>query len=277
MWRWIGVMCVSGCVLMGSAAAQALYQPTQEPTTTAETTDWYSNRSPIVHAGNTYYPAGVPVFFDGNVMVRTGWYRRVPLYADTTVEPFSIVLVPIGGKRLQPYERRREGDVVGTSGSRTPSFPTGEAGTGTTGTAPPTGIMAPAPPVGPNPDAFQPPAPVGAVVPNANTPRSNVIALPAPPAKGPEPPIRMAPTRVTRPQPQYSRSGLGTGVVSINYEGVRWKLAGGAVPFEVERFVQVGTYRGFPVYALRQAAKQPQRIFIVSTSGGLVTPYARIP
>jgi len=281
MWRAIGLMCVGGCVLIGNAAAQALYQPTPEPTITAESADWYATRAPILHAGNTYYPAGVPVFFDGNSMVRSGWFRGVPLYADTTVEPFSMVLVPIGGRRLQPYERKREGDIVGTSGSRTPSFPTGpdtEAAVGTTGTVPPAGIMAPAPPVGPNPDAFQPPAPIGGVAPGANTPSANVAAIPPAVATQPEPRVRMAPApRPARPATQFARSGIASGVVSIQYGGARWKLAGGAEPFDVERYVQVGNYRGFPVYALRTASKQPQQIFIVSTSGGVVTPYARIP
>src|SRR5688572_33397323 len=56
-------------------------------------------------------------------MVRVGHYNGVPLYADTTLEPHSIVFVPVGRGQMQPYERLRAGDLAGTSGSRLPSFP----------------------------------------------------------------------------------------------------------------------------------------------------------
>jgi hypothetical protein len=90
---------------------------------TAESEDWYRRGEPIFVADTFYYPAGPEVFFDGNVMVRIAAYGRVPLYADVTVEPYSVVLVPIAGNRMKPYERRRAGDLAGTVGSRTPSFP----------------------------------------------------------------------------------------------------------------------------------------------------------
>lgn len=272
MWRWIGAICVGGCALIGSAAARALFQPTPPPSITAEAADWYHDREPIVHAGNTYHRAGAPVFFDGYVMVRTGWYRGVPLYADTTLEPFSIVLVPIGGRWLQPYERRREGELVGTVGSRAPSFPIErdiEAAVGTTGTTRPTGIMAPGPPVGPNPDVYERPAP------------AEPSARPAP--AGREPRIRMQPQAPARRSAAQFSSAVSSGVVSINYEGRRWRLAGRAVALQGDRYVQVGEYHGFPVYALRHAPPAAgggsitDRIFIVSTSGGFLTPYVRIP
>ena len=63
------------------------------------------------------------MFFNGNTMVRTGHYNGVPLYADATLEPYSIVYVPIGRGLMQPYERPRRGDLAGTTGSRPPSFP----------------------------------------------------------------------------------------------------------------------------------------------------------
>ena len=62
----------------------------------------------MIFAGSLYYPAGPVVFFNGDVMVRTGYYYGVPLYADTTIEPYSIVLVPIGRGQMQPYERLRD-------------------------------------------------------------------------------------------------------------------------------------------------------------------------
>ena len=74
---------------------------------TAANESWYQLREPVQFAGDLYYPAGATVFFNGNHMVRTGHYNGVPLYADTTVEPYSVVLVPVSRGLLQPYERRR--------------------------------------------------------------------------------------------------------------------------------------------------------------------------
>src|SRR5690242_12679083 len=105
------------------AAAQISSRPTDPPLVTAAAESWYQLREPLQLAGELYYPAGAAQFFNGNTMVRTGHYNGIPIYADTTVEPFSIVLVPISRGLLQPYERRRSGDLAGTTGSRAPSFP----------------------------------------------------------------------------------------------------------------------------------------------------------
>ena len=43
-------------------------------------------------------------------MVRTGHYNGVPLYADATRDPYSVVYVPIGRGQLKPYERLRRGE-----------------------------------------------------------------------------------------------------------------------------------------------------------------------
>ena len=68
-----------------------------------------------------YDPAGPQVFFDGNVMVRTGYHNGVPLYVDATVEPYSVLLVPVGRKLMQPYKRRASRGMVNAAG--TPSNP----------------------------------------------------------------------------------------------------------------------------------------------------------
>lgn len=105
------------------AFAQGVSQPTPAPIVTAENDAWYRQRQAVPFAGDAYYPAGATVFFNGNTMVRCGHYNGVPLYMDATIEPYSAILVPIGGGMLQPYERVRRGELAGTSGSRTPSFP----------------------------------------------------------------------------------------------------------------------------------------------------------
>ena len=47
---------------------------------TAENERWYLEGQPITFQGGLYYPAGAPVFFNGNEMARTGDYLGVPLY-----------------------------------------------------------------------------------------------------------------------------------------------------------------------------------------------------
>src|SRR5687767_4934333 len=108
-------------VLVLSATAvftQVQSRPTEPPIVTAENDTWYRQREPVQFAGDVYYPAGAAVFFNGNTMVRTGHYNGVPLYADTTLEPFSMVLVPVSRGTLQPYARLRLDGSVGTTGVR---------------------------------------------------------------------------------------------------------------------------------------------------------------
>src|SRR5688572_7846853 len=108
--------CLAAVVFLSIAlpvSAQIVSRPTEPPIVTAENDAWYRLREPVLLAGEAYYPAGATVFFNGNVMVRTGHYNGVPLYADTTLEPYSILFVPIGGGLMQPYERVRQGELAG--------------------------------------------------------------------------------------------------------------------------------------------------------------------
>src|SRR4051812_35089591 len=91
------------------ASAQVQYRPTEPPIVSAENEQWFKQGEPMQIGGDVYYLAGARVFFNGNTMVRTGHYNGVPLYADTTLEPYSIVFVPIGRGIMQPYERPRRG------------------------------------------------------------------------------------------------------------------------------------------------------------------------
>lgn len=118
------------------AGAQATYRPTPPPAVSAEIEDWYLAREPLPHGGHVYYPAGPQIHFIPHEMVRVGVHRGIPLYTRTTLEPMSVVFVPVGRGVMQPYERRREGDLAGTVGSQAPSFPVGrpEEAVATTGT-----------------------------------------------------------------------------------------------------------------------------------------------
>src|SRR5262249_37560999 len=111
-------------LLSGAAEAQMTWQPTQPPLVTADNETWYRAGDAIEWNGQFYYPAGAPEAFNRYQMVRAGSYRGIPLYTDATLEPYSIVFVPIAGGRMQPYERPRTGMLAGSGGSRMSAFPT---------------------------------------------------------------------------------------------------------------------------------------------------------
>ena len=54
-------------------------------------------------------------------------FEGVPVYADTTIEPYSELYVPLGSGRMRVYERRRERELAGTTGSHVPTFPVDDA------------------------------------------------------------------------------------------------------------------------------------------------------
>jgi hypothetical protein len=112
--RRVSVSLLLTSILMAApAVAQVQSRPTDAPIVTANNESWYTNREPIQFAGDLYYPAGAAMFFDGNTMVRSGHYNGVPLYTDTTLEPYSVVYVPLERGVMQPYERLRQGSLAG--------------------------------------------------------------------------------------------------------------------------------------------------------------------
>src|SRR5258705_6032953 len=180
------------------AAPQIQTRQTDLPIVTAENESWYVNGEPIQFAGDLFYQAGADVFFNGNTMVRSGNFNGVPLYTDTTREPYSVVFVPIGRGLMQPYERPRQGNLAGTTASRTPSFPGGAPASGASlpqagsaPTAPPTtigaiGVYAPESAVGTSGTAV--PSPVGtgglaAPAPRAMPNRPTITSIGPPPPK----------------------------------------------------------------------------------------------
>ncbi len=107
--------------------AQVYQVRTPVPEVTAVASDWQINAEPIVVQGLVYYPTREQRMFDGQVMMQVDVYDHVPVYADATLEPYSVVYVPVGRAQMRMYERKREGELAGTTGSRTPSFPVGIA------------------------------------------------------------------------------------------------------------------------------------------------------
>jgi hypothetical protein len=227
-------------VLLGPlVAAQVQMRPTPAPLVTAENEAWYLNGEPVVHAGQFYYPAGAQVFFNGNEMVRSGFHLGVPLFSRTTLEPYSVVYVPIGRGLMQPYERLRSGDLAGTVGSRTPSFPVAIAPSEASGFP-----QAAAPPMG------------GAVVPST-----------------PEP-VGTTGTGAQW-QPRHVRIGgrpTGLNAVYIDYQGTRWYSTGGFIEVRPDRMTKIGDYHGFPVW---RAEGSDDIYMSTSPAGTLAVLYSR--
>lgn len=236
-------------VLIASpAAAQIQSRPTDAPIVTAENDAWYVRGEPVQFAGDLYYPAGPTVFFNGNTMVRSGQYNGVPLYTETTVEPFSVVLVPLSRAQMRPYERPRRGALAGTTGSRAPSFP------------------------------VQLPSPTAAARVTAQVP----VSAPAAPA-----PVSSTGTRsdipgavgtsgyvVSRPreaQPIVSlRRPENNDGVWVEFGGEKWVSAGAAIPLDLSSLVRVGERAGYPVYARRDLKEE---VIYLPARPGVVAPY----
>jgi hypothetical protein len=250
------------------AAAQIQSRPTDPPLVTAVNESWYRLREPIQFAGDLYYPAGPTVFFNGNVMVRTGHYNGVPLYADTTLEPYSMVLVPVSRGQLQPYERRRSGDLAGTTASRAPSFPVGSQAERALPQAPTAPTAAP--------------RSTGAIV--VSTPETGVASRDA----GSDRPVGTAgritaPAALERPvgttgvarrvpaTPSLTslRRPEGNDGVWMQFAGAKWVSAGPAIPRAGAEYRIVGQHGGFPVLA---RADRENTIYLPA-GAGLLAPY----
>lgn len=226
--KWL----VAACALVMSvpAFAQVNSRPTDPPIVSAENDSWYRLGEPVVVSGEFYYPAGPTTFFNGNVMVRVGHYNGVPLYANTTLEPHSVVFVPIGRNLMQPYERPRTGDLAGTTGSRLPSFP----GRG----------------------EFLP-----REIPTIEAPATATAAASTVPQPVATTGIEL--TLPVIPAPQRGKP-FTYDSVSVQFMGEKWVMAGPSVEMPSD-LVQIAEYKGFPVYALK--GQQSERIYLPLTAG----------
>lgn len=222
------------------AAAQSVMRAEPVPGAVAGDTAWFRTGEPVLHRGERYYPGGAQTFFDGEIMVLVGEFRGVPLYADPTLETGSIVYVPVSGRLMQPYERLRAGELAGTSGSRTPSYPPETPSPVATSDEPVTAARVPSPPMTTETGEVLPPAPrVGQREPTA----VDIIA--------PDPGVR----------------GRG---IWIEWNGAAWSAAGPAVRIGPQ-FTAIGTFDGRTVY---RGPGGTETIWI-ETAQGLATPWRR--
>ena len=205
--------------------------PTDPPIVTAEDDVWFRTGEPVVFWGDFYYQTGPVVFFNGDVMVRTGNFKGVPLYVDSTIEPYSMVLVPIGRGRMQPYERIRGGDLAGTTGSRTPSFPGRTA---------------------------RDPIPLTTDTLNESPPEVSAV-----PTTGSTVPEIVGEESIAAPRRARGKP-FSYDSISIQYRGAKWVMAGSSGPLR-EGVIEVGEYRAFPVYA--EKGREQTRIYLQIAPG----------
>jgi len=234
-----------------AAYAQLLDQPTPTPTVTADNEQWFVDRAPILIGGTLYYPAGSRIHFNQNEMVRTGFYGMVPLYVRTTLEPRSVIFVPLSGGVMQPYERKRSGELAGTEGSSAPSFPVQNP-------AEVSGEMQPIRAAGP-PSSLM-----------GDSRRVAVDSYPAPTAS----PVDATATTGSIPASHVRIGGKPEGLngVFIAFDNQRWFNSGPAVPLDTT-LKKVGTLHDLPVYA---RSARPTTIYVPVSQGvtSLVVPYS---
>ncbi len=244
------------------SAAQGIIQ-TPLPTITADDEPWFLNGEPISFAGNLYYPTGAQVYFSANEMVRSGFYMGVPLYTRTTLEPYSVVFVPLEGGRLQPYQRPRTGELTGTAGSTPATLPSPNQ------TVPPPGLA---------PQAAGPPS---------ETTQIQAMQFPRPlvaPPVTPAPPVEVPPE--TTPQvgttgrmpsrPMHTQIGglpQGTNSIFIEFGGERWYPHGSPQPIATAQLTRVGDFHGFAVWS--DAAAPDVLIIPVTRGSNLGVRYTR--
>lgn len=259
-------------LVVTGAAGQVISQPTPAPLVTADSERWFLDGEPITYAGNLYYPAGAQVAFNPNEMIRSGFHLGVPLYARTTDEPYSIVYVPVARGFVQPYARRRTGDVVGTAGT---SPLTGVAAAYSPAGATVPIYQAAGPPThiaGPPADAYGlPRGVIPAVPPTAGAPAGTAGAAAAPslpPTTQPE---------ATPAAPMRTRIGpppTGLNAVFVQFRDHRWIGEGRTVPLDRASMIEVGDLGGFPVFADRETPEQ--RIYVaIAKEASLLASYRR--
>ena len=225
--------------------AQVSQFRTSPPDVSAAGAEWQINSTPIVVGGLSYFATRGYRLFDGQVMSQTGLFEGVPVYSDTTIEPYSELYVPVGSGRMRVYERRRERELAGTTGSHVPTFPVESP---SVPAASDRLVGAAGAVVGTGGAIIPRAAEDSAVLPDRERPRRTSIMTAMPP------------------------SGAANGVW-LEFGGARWYSNGPAVSFSPDRFESVGEYRGFPVYRDRNG--ESGDIWIAVVKDGPLAPYRR--
>jgi hypothetical protein len=223
------------------------------------------NGDPVFYAGDYYYPAGPKVHFIPSEMVRTGDFRGIPLYARTTIEPYSIVFVPVAGGMMQPFERRRDGELAGTEGSSAPSFPIALASD-----------SAAVDDAGP---AQAPGPPMFAGIAKQKYEDAQFASVPQPTGTGGGASIAetMTPTSPDRlpGAPGIRHRADSANGIFLQYEDARWFIDGPPVAFDPSRFVRAGEKDGIPIFRARAGMQATIYVPVVRDATGLLVPFTK--
>lgn len=236
--------CLGGVLLVAvlfpkTGNAQVFQFRTPSPEVSAAGALWQIDSQPIMVNGVTYYPTRGFRLFDGQIMTQTGMNEHVPVYTDVTLEPYSEIYVPVGNGRMRIYERRREGELAGTTGSHVPAFPVESA----------------------------------AVPPRETSVGTSGSSVPAI-ASDSTGSVRVEPSTPTRTSILTAVPDAGSvNGVWLQFNGARWYSDGPAVSYSADRFERVGEYRGFPVY--RDTRASGDRIWVSVVNGGPIAPYRK--
>jgi hypothetical protein len=255
---WVlGCAVVLTMVMPMAATAQVTLRPAPRPVVTAENERWYLEGQPITFGGDIYYPTGPTVFFNPYEMVRSGDFRGIPLYAMKTREPYEAAYVPLAGGLMQPYERRREGDLAGTVGSTAPSFPVDRDSEPTPDDA---FLQAAGPPV------------LREFYPSYGDSVTDTTTTPVRPAAGPA----ETTSEFSRPAGPLTTALKPTGLNAfyIDYKGRRWFSSGPTVLLDSSSFTSAGEYYGFPVYVAKDQQTETIYVPVASAARELLTPYS---
>ena len=240
---WFGFVITVAVLLPNMGNAQVFQSRTSAPDVSAVAAEWQIGGAPVVVGGLTYYPTRGFRLFDGQVMAQTGFFEGVPVYADTTIEPYSEIYVPMGNGRMGVYERRRERELAGTTGSHLPTFP----------------VESPSVPARERTSfTIGPVGTSGSFVPRVAT---DSAVLP--------PGARPRRTSIITAVPQ---TGVANGVW-LEFNGARWYSNGPAASFSPDRFEPTGEYHGFPVY--RETSSDTGNIWVSVVKDGPLAPYTR--
>lgn len=252
-----------------TGSAQIHQFRTAPPEVTAAAAAWQIDSQPLLVGGVVYYPTRGFRFFDGQVMSQIGTFEGVPVYVDTTLEAYSVVYVPIGRNRLREYERRRDRELAGTTGSRAPSFPVQSPSVqalrdrpvgaiGATGAIEPaTGLTIVRPAVEPAPALA-----VAGTTGGIDARAASAIGTAGRADRG----------RATRTLVEPTPRPSGVNGIWIEFNGDRWYADGPATSFSPDRFEPVGEYRGYPVYRDKTGGNE---IWVSSVKDGPLAPYGQ--
>jgi len=232
MRRYMAGVVLSLVVLLPKAGTA---QQSPQPEVTAAQALWQINGDPILVQGLEYIPTREFRMFDGQVMTQIATHRGVPLYADVTMAPFTVVYVPVGTTNMRAYVRPAEG-VNATAESRLPALPSEHADS-----------------EGIDERHVGARATVLTALPNEAPPRTTSL------------PQRTLVESIRRPR--------GINGVWLEFEGARWYNDGPAVSYSPERFTQIGDCGGFPVY--RESNGKNDAIWIPAVKDGPVAPFAK--